>query len=299
MFIRRLPKFEHHAPVSLAEALGLLKKYGSKARVLAGGTDLLLAMKKRVLAPEHLINVKNIKALKGISYNDKKGLKIGALVTIAELEESPLIKEKAPALWDAVCIMASPQVRTLATIGGNLCSAVPSADTAPPLIAMGAEAVLSGPKGERTMLVEKLFKGPAESRVARNEILTYIQIPKQPERSCTAYLKLMRRAAMDLALVGVAAYVCLDKDGRTCKEVRIALGAVAPTPMRAPMAEQALTGNEITEVLAEEAGKVAGTVCSPISDVRASLGYRCDMVEVLTKRAVMEASARIKNRTAR
>lgn len=264
---------------------------------MQAGTDLLLAMKKRALTPEHLINVKNIKALRGISYSDKKGLRIGALVTCAELEESPLIKEKAPALWDAVSVMASPQVRTLATIGGNLCSAVPSADTAPPLIAMGAEAVLSGPAGERTMAVEDLFKGPAESQVGRNEILTHIRIPKQPAGSCAAYLKLMRRAALDLALVSVAAYVCVDADNKTCKEVRIALGAVAPTPMRAPMAEKLLTGKEVSETLAEEAGKVAGTVCSPITDLRASLGYRCDMVEVLTKRAIMEAFARIKNRT--
>ena len=293
MFIRRLPRFEYHSAASVAEALALLRKFGLKARVLAGGTDLVPAMKKRAVTPEHLINVKNIKAMKGVTYNEKKGLKIGALVTCAELEGSDLIKERAPALWDAVSVMASPQVRTLATIGGNLCSAVPSADTAPPLIAMGAEAVLAGPKGERAVPVEKLFRGPAQTKVARNELLTHLQIPKQPERSSAAYLKLMRRAAMDLALVGVAAYVCLDKDGKTCKEVRIALGAVAPTPIRAPMAEQMLAGREVSQALAEEAGKVAGTVCSPITDVRASLGYRCDMVEVLTKRAVMEAFGRI------
>ncbi len=297
MFIRRLPPFEYHTPATVTGAIGLLKKYGNKARVIAGGTDLLLAMKKRALKPEHLINVKNIKALKGISYDAKKGLKIGALVTCAELEESKIIREKAPAIWDATYVMASPQVKTLATIGGNLCSAVPSADTAPPLIAMGAVAVLSGPKGERKMLVEKLFKGPAESRIARNEILTHILIPKQPERSCASYLKLMRRAALDLALVGVAAYVSLDADKKTCKEIRIALGAVAPTPIRAPMAEQALVNKEITEDLAEQAGKVAGTLCSPISDVRASREYRCSMVEVLTKRAVMAAFARAKNGT--
>jgi CO/xanthine dehydrogenase FAD-binding subunit len=297
MFIRRLPKFEYHAPSTIPEALGLLKKYGNKARVLAGGTDLLLAMKKRALTPEHLINIKGIETLKHIAYDEEQGVKIGSLVTCAELEQSPIIKEKAPGLWDAAYVMASPQVKTLATIGGNLCSAVPSADTAPPLIAMGAEAVLSGPKGERTMLVEKLFKGPAESKVARNEILTHIRIPKQPDRSCTAYVKLMRRAALDLALVSVAAYVCLDADKKTCKEVRIALGAVAPTPMRAPLAEKALSGKEITEALAEEAGKVAGTVCSPITDVRASREYRCSMVEVLTKRAVMEAFARAKKGT--
>jgi len=299
MFIRRLPKFEYRSAASVAEALDLLKKYGTKARVIAGGTDLLLAMKKRALTPGYLINVKNIKVMKGISYNEKKGLRIGSLVTIAELEESALVKEKAPALWDAALVMASPQVRTLATIGGNLVSAVPSADTAPPLIAMGAEAVLSGPKGERTMLVEKLFKGPAESKVARNEILTHIMIPKQPPKSCAAYLKLMRRAALDLALVGVAAYVCLDKDNATCKDIRIALGAVAPTPVRAPQAEKMLIGKEISEALADEAGKVAVTLCSPITDLRATLGYRCDMIEVLTRRAVMEALSRAKNGTTR
>jgi aerobic carbon-monoxide dehydrogenase medium subunit len=296
MFIRRLPKFDYHTPASITEALGLLKTYGAKARLIAGGTDLLLAMKKRAVTPEHLINIKNIKALKGISYNEKKGLKIGSLVTITELEESTLIRQKAPALHDAALVMASPQVRTLATIGGNLCSAVPSADTAPPLIALGAEAVLTGPKGERTVLVEKLFRGPAVSNVAKNEILTHILIPKQPPNSSTAYLKLMRRAALDLALVGVAAYVCLDKDNKTSKEVRIALGAVAPTPLRAPLAEKMLTGKEVTESLADEAGTVAVTLCSPITDLRASLGYRCDMIEVLTKRAVMEAFGRINGR---
>jgi len=219
---------------------------------------------------------------------------IGSLVTCAELEASTIVKEQAPALWDAAYVMASPQVKTLATIGGNLCSAVPSADTAPPLIAMGAEVVLSGPKGERTMLLEKFFKGPAESKLAKNEILTHIRIPRQPAGSGAAYLKLMRRAALDLALVGAAACVRLDADKKTCREVRIALGAVAPTPMRAPLAEKALTDREITEALAEEAGKVAGTVCSPITDVRASREYRCSMVEVLTKRAVMEAFARAK-----
>jgi carbon-monoxide dehydrogenase medium subunit len=159
---------------------------------------------------------------------------------------------------------------------------------------MGAEVVLSGPKGERTMLLEKFFKGPAESKLAKNEILTHIRIPRQPAGSGAAYLKLMRRAALDLALVGAAACVRLDADKKTCREVRIALGAVAPTPMRAPLAEKALTDREITEALAEEAGKVAGTVCSPITDVRASREYRCSMVEVLTKRAVMEAFARAK-----
>jgi len=294
MFIRRLPRFEYHAPASIKEAIALLRKYGSNARILAGGTDLLLAMKKRVLTPEHLINIKEIVALRGISDDGQQGLIIGSLVTCAELEASPIIKEKAPALWDAAYVMASPQVKTLATIGGNLCSAVPSADTAPPLIAMGAEVVLSGPKGERTMLLEKFFKGPAESKLARNEILTHLSIPRQPAGSGAAYLKLMRRAALDLALVGTAAYVRLDADKKTCKEVRIALGAVAPTPMRAPMAEKVLTNREITEALAEEAGRVAGTVCSPITDVRASREYRCGMVEVLTKRAVMEAFARAK-----
>jgi carbon-monoxide dehydrogenase medium subunit len=163
MFIRRLPKFEYHAPTSLGEALDHLSRYGDNAKVLAGGTDLLVSMKKREILPEHLINLKGIKALKHIHYDKKRGLKIGGLVTLGEIERSIIVREKYGALWDAANVMAAPQIRSLATIGGNLCSAVPSADTAPPLVALEATVTLAGKNGERTLLVADFFAGPEAS----------------------------------------------------------------------------------------------------------------------------------------
>jgi carbon-monoxide dehydrogenase medium subunit len=294
MFIRRLPKFEYHAATSLGEALNHLSKHGDKAKVLAGGTDLLVSMKKREILPEHLINLKGIQELKHIHYDKKGGLKIGGLVTLGEIERSTIVREKYSALWDAANVMAAPQIRTLATIGGNLCSAVPSADTAPPLVALGASVTLAGKNGERTPLVEDFFAGPEATLLSADEILSHVSIPNPPENSGSAYLKLMRRNAMDLALVGVAACLGLDKGKRVCKEARIALGAVAPTPMRALDAEEVLLNKEPDEHLAMEAGKIAAGEARPISDIRASKAYRTEVVRVLTKRVVMEALKRAK-----
>jgi carbon-monoxide dehydrogenase medium subunit len=293
MFIKRLPGFEHHAATSIPEALDLLTRYAGKAEVYAGGTDLLVAMKKREKIPEHLIDLKGIAEMRGIRSNDQKGIHIGSLTTLAELESSSVLKGKFGALWDAVNEMASPQIRTLGTIGGNLCGAVPSADTAPPLIALGASVKMVGPDGDRSVLVENFFKGPKESVLRKNELLKEVFIPNPAEFSSGCYIKLMRRNALDLALVGVAACLRLDSNGKICKEARIALGAVAPTPIRVPQAEEVLAGRPIDITRAEEAGRVASQVCSPITDIRSTSGYRCGMVEVLTRRAVIEAHRRI------
>jgi len=294
MFIRRLPKFEYHAPTSLTEAVDLLVKYGDNAKVFAGGTDLLVSMKKRETVPEHLINLKGIEGLKDIHYDETEGIKIGGLVTLGELERSKIIKEKIGILWDAVIVMAAPQIRNLGTIGGNLCSAIPSADTAPPLMASDASVRVVGKNVKRTVLVKDFFKGPRESVLNTDEILTEVIIPNPPENSGGAYLKLMRRKAMDLALVGVAASLTLDGDEKVCKDARIALGAVAPTPIRALKAEEVLLNKEINEDLAAEAGRVASQEARPISDIRASEEYRREMIGVLTKRAIMEAFKRVK-----
>jgi len=293
MFIKRLPKFEYHAPTSLTEALDHLSQYGEKGKVFAGGTDLFVAMKKRETIPDHLINLKGIKELRDIDYDETRGLKIGGLVTLGELERSEVVKERFRSLWDAVNVMAAPQVRNLGTIGGNLCSAVPSADTVPPLMALNATVKLIRKNNERTVLVENFFEGPGESVLQSDEVLTEILIPNQPENSASAYLKLMRRNAMDLALVGVAANLRLSGDKKFCKEARIALGAVAPTPIRALKAEEVLSNREIDEDLAIQAGSVASQEARPISDIRASEEYRREMVGILTKKAVMEAFKRI------
>jgi CO/xanthine dehydrogenase FAD-binding subunit len=293
MFIKRLPKFEYHAPASLHEALDLLSKYDGKAAVFAGGTDLLVSMKRRELQPEHLISLKGIAELKGVRYDKKDGMKIGALVTLSELERSKMIQEKFPALWDAVSVMASPQIRTLGTIGGNLCSAQPSADTAPPLIVVDGSVEITNSKGKRKMLVEDFFKGPGESVLKAGEILTQILIPSPLEKSSGAYFKLMRRAAMDLAQVSVAVCLSSDSEKRICTRARIALGAVGLTPIRAPKAEQILVNKEISERVGKEAGKIAAQEANPRSSIRASKEYRKEMIEVLTKRAVMTAYSRI------
>jgi carbon-monoxide dehydrogenase medium subunit len=220
-------------------------------------------------------------------------VRIGGSTPLGDLERSEIVDKKLAILRDALDVIASPQIRNLGTIGGNLCSAVPSADTAPPLIALGASVNLIGSNGERTVLVEEFFKAPGESVLGTDEILAQILIPDPPEESGGAYIKMMRRHAMDLALVGVAAQLRLDGDGKVCKEARIALGAVAPTPIRARGAEAALIGNVINEGLAAEAGRIASEEASPISDIRASREYRMEIIGVLTKRAVMAACERI------
>ena len=297
MFIRRLPEFDYHAPASVADALDQLSRYGEKCRVFAGGTDVLIAMKKREVVPEHFISLKGIEDLKGIHHSELEGLKIGGAVTIGDLERSEVVKGQFPVLWDAVKVMAAPPVRNLGTIGGNLCSAAPSADTAPPLIALGASVKLVSTGGERTVLVEDFFAGPGKSVLKPDEILTEVLIPNPPQDSGGAYMKLMRRSAMDLALVGVAAQVRLDRDTKVCKEIRIALGAVAPTPMRASKAESILIEKEINEKSAAEAAEVASQEALPITDVRATKEYRTEMIKVLTKRVVEKAGRRIEENT--
>lgn len=292
MFIKRLPKFEYHAPASLSEALGLLAEYDGKGRALAGGTDLLVSMKKREALPEHLISLKGIAELKGI-HDEKEGMKIGALVTLGEIEHSKMIQDKFRVLWDAAQVMASLQVRNLGTIGGNLCSAAPSADTAPPLIVLDASVEIISSSGKRKVPVEKFFKGPGESVLKPGEILTQILIPNPLKKSNGAYLKLMRRAAMDLAQVGIAACLSFDSEKRICRGARIALGAVGSTPIRALKTEQVLLNKELNETVGKEAGKIAALEANPRSSMRASKEYRREMIEVLTKRAVMTAYSRI------
>jgi CO/xanthine dehydrogenase FAD-binding subunit len=294
MFIRRLPRFEYHAPAALSEVMDLLTRFGGKARVFAGGTDLLIAMKRRETVAEHLINLKGLTALKGIERDSRGGIAIGPLVTLEEICRSEMIKKKHPALWDAVNIIASPQIRSLATIGGNICSAMPSADTVPPLMVSGALLKIAGTGGEREVPLGDFFKGPGESVLNGGEILTRILLPEPAEKTAGVYLKLMRRHAMDLAQIGVAVCLSLDSEKRTCREARVALGAVAETPIRAPRAEKILMDKEITSEAAKEAGKVAAEEANPRSSIRASREYRKAMVEVLTKRAVLSACERIR-----
>lgn len=293
MFIKRLPTFEYHAPSTIEEALEAISMYNKDGKVFAGGTDILVSMKKREVVPKHLINLTNLENLKGITYEKGVGVRIGSLTPLGEIERSGIIKDHFPPLWDAIKVIAAPQIRNLGTIGGNLCSAIPSADTPPPLIVLKATLKLVTLNGERTVQVEDFFKGRGESILKPGELLTEIFIPDLSDQSAGAYIKLMRRKAMDLALVGVAAFLKLNDNRNTCKEARIALGAVAPTPMRAKMAEKILINGDINENLAAESGKVASQEARPITDIRATKEYRTEMVEVLTRRAVLMAVDRL------
>ena len=287
-FYRRLPKFDYLSPRTIAETLALLSQHKAKAKVVAGGTDLVPKLKRReIKTAEYIIDLKNLAGLDYIKHDEKTGLKIGALATIHAVEASRVIKQKFGILWQAAYSMASTQVRNRATIAGNICNAVPSADTAPALLALGAKLKLVSKKGKRTIPINNFFVGLGKTALSADEILQEIQIPDPPANAKGIYLKLSPRKTMDLAVVGVGVVVILD--GEMCKDMRIALGAVAPTPIRAKRAEAVGRGKKLNDEVIANIAKIAAEESKPISDHRASAEYRKDMVEVLTKRAIKEA----------
>lgn len=288
---RHLPRFDHLAPKTVEEACLLLSKYKGKAKVIAGGTDLLPAMRNREVTPAYIINVRSIPNLDYIHYTDAEGLKIGALVTLYDIESSPIIREKFPMVADAASKIGTPQVRNMGTIGGNLCNAAPSADTAPPLIGLEAKAKINGPNRERVIALEEFFIGPGENALQADEILTEIQIPNPPPHTRGVYLKLPARTMVDLAVVGVAVVVTLDDKERSIVDAKIVLGAVAPTPVRARQAEDIIKSKAISRELIEKAAEAAAGEAKPISDLRGSASYRKEMVNTLTKRAIRQVTA--------
>lgn len=288
---RHLPRFDHLESKTVEEACSLLSKHKGKAKVIAGGTDLLPAMRNREVTPAYIINVRSIPNLDYIHYTDAKGLKIGALATLYDIESSPIIREKFPMVADAAAKIGTPQVRNMGTIGGNLCNAAPSADTAPPLIGLEAKAKINGPNRERVIALEEFFIGPGENALQADEILTEIQIPNPPPHTRGVYLKLPARTMVDLAVVGVAVVVTLDDKERSIVDAKIVLGAVAPTPVRARQAEGIIKGKAISRELIEKAAEAAAGEAKPISDLRGSASYRKEMVNTLTKRAIRQVTA--------
>lgn len=291
VFYRRLPKFEYLLPMTLEEALTALTTHKGKAKVFAGGTDLIPQLKRReIQTPEIVIDLKGISGLDRLTYNENTGLSIGPLTTINVVAESPIIQQHFPSLFQAASSIGSPQVRNRGTFAGNICTAVPSADSAPALLALDATIKINGPKKERVVPIAKFFTGPRTTILKPDEIVVEISVPKPKHGSRGVYLKLSPRHSMDLAIVGVAASGIIENG--ICKDVKIALGAVAPTPIRAPMAEEILEGRRITSELIDEAARNAVTQCSPIDDHRASQEYRCDMIYAMTRRALTQVFAR-------
>ncbi len=281
-----LPDFDYYAPDSLAETCEALERFGAKAKVLSGGTDIIAKMKSGLLSPGVLISLKKLEDLKKIDYVSRKGVVIGALSTHNDLVNSKILNDKYLSVSEAAHNMASNQIRNIGTVGGNLCNAVPSADLPPILIALGATIKLVGTKGERVMLLEDLFTGPMKTVIAENEILTEIVIPDQLSTGSN-YIKFGLRRSGALAVVGIA--VAVTVNGGTITEAKIAIGAAAPTPIRAREAEKFLQGKTISDDLLAEAGVIASGESKPISDIRGSAEYRRDLIRVLTRRALHKA----------
>jgi carbon-monoxide dehydrogenase medium subunit len=285
-------RFEYYEPANLDEASALLVRHGAEASLLAGGTDLLVEIKEHVRWPKHVVNVKKIPGLAALEYDDRDGLRFGALVTAREIETAAVVLEKYPGLAQAARELGSIQVRHRATVVGNICRASPSADTLPPLIADGASVRIHGPAGGRTVALGSFFTGPGKTVLAPGELVTEVAVPPPAPRTGKHYIKHGRRKAMELATVGVAVALTLEDDA--CREIRIVLGAVAPTPIRARAAEDALRGRPLDGAALAAAARIAMGECRPISNVRGSAEYRREMVGVLTARAIERAKEAVR-----
>jgi carbon-monoxide dehydrogenase medium subunit len=275
-----LPEFQYLVPQSLKEACLLLGRHGAAAQVLAGGTDLLVKMKSGLLKPAYIVSLKQVDELKGIRNQPGVGVVIGARTTHNELVSSPVLAARFRSVCSAAASMAGYQIRNTGTVGGNLVNAVPSADLPPILIALGAKIRLVNSSGDRTLELEEFFVGPGKTVLQAGEILAEIIIPEQATTGSN-YQKFGLRQAEALAVVGVASAV--EMEGGIIKEARIALGAVAPTPMRARQAEALLRGQKVNEKLIAMVSGFAAAVARPISDIRSSAEYRRHLVEILTR----------------
>lgn len=285
-------RFELLQPRSLPEALEMKKNYGDRAKVLAGGTDLLVLMKERGLRSEAVMSLRGIRELDFIRSEDGRGVILGALATHSAVASSPIIRKNFPDLVEACSQVSCIQIQNLGTVGGNLCNASPAADAAPPLLVLDAVLTLAGTRGERRVPIHEFFLGPRQTVLKPDEILKEIFIPQPPSRRGATYLKLGRRKAMEIAIVGISVAIHLNGSDQEVSECRIAMGSVAPTPLRARQGEEILRGQEVSDELIEETAVVAAEEARPISDVRGTREYRLDMIRVLCRRATRVALAR-------
>lgn len=283
--MKPLPPFSLHRPRALREALKLLKEL-EDARPIAGGTDLIPTMREGALRVRNLVDLTQIGELGGI-WEDGGEIHIGAATTLSQLEGSKLIAERAPALWRAASSVGSVQIRNLGTIGGNLCNASPAADTAPPLLTLNAVLEIASEDGMRMMPLQGLFAGPKLTTLKPWELLTQVRFRIPPEDAGMSFQKLGRRRGHTISIVNASAY--LELEGETCRDVRIALGSVAPTPIRMWEAEELMRGRRMTEELIKEAAAACQKLIKPIDDLRASADYRREMSKVLVRRALREA----------
>lgn len=283
------PKFEYFAPTTLHEALSLLRRYGSEAKLLSGGQSLIPLMKLRLAAPAYLIDINRVP---GLAYLEERDgfLRIGSLIREADLERSKLVRSHVPIVCETAAVVGDPLVRNLATIGGNLAHADPANDHPATMLALDAEIVATSLDGERTIPATAFFPDFFTSALNPDEILTEIRIPVPSAGSGGAYIKLERKVG-DFAIAGVAAHVTIGPDG-VCERAGIGLTNVAPTPLKVPSAEAFLRGKHLDQDTIEHAAELAVAVSQPEADLRGSMAYKRDMVRVLTTRALTRALAR-------
>lgn len=279
--------FEYFEPASIKEAVALLSKYRGEARVIAGGTDILVKTRQGKISPRYVLNLSAIPGLDYINYDAQAGLKLGAMVTIRALEQSAVLQEKYPVISQAAGQLGHIAIRNIATLGGNLCNAVPSAEMAPCLVVLSARAKLVGPDGERTVPLEEFFISSGKTALGEAELMAEIQVPALPANTRATYLRHTAMAA-GLPIVNVAVMASLEPESQICRDIKIVVGNVAPTPMRAHQAEAVLRGKKIDQTLMEKSAQAAADEAHPRpGSVRASAEYKKDMTRVFTRRALM------------
>jgi len=292
----RIRPFDYWAAPGLNEALNELDLHGADAKVIAGGTDLVLNLKKKNVQPRRVISLHNLNELDFVQSDDSR-VRIGALTKHADLAANPFLKQHLPILCEAVGLIGSWQIRNVGTIGGNICNASPAADSAPALLVLNAQLIVASKKEEKKIPIESFFNGPGETALEAGQILKEIVIELPRQRSAGCYLKLRRRKAVDVSLVGVAFQAETESDGKTLAKVGIALGGVAPTPVRAPEAEAILVGLTLDEAITKvsDCAKMAVKAASPIDDVRASASYRRTIVDVFVHQCAQKVLLTLKN----
>jgi carbon-monoxide dehydrogenase medium subunit len=280
----------YEAPDTIDAAVQLLAKESGEARVLAGGTDLLVQMRSEIVAPALLVDIKKIPEMRQIK-EEGGGFRVGAAVTGAELKEHPKLSKAWPGVVEAANLIGSTQIQGRATMGGNLCNGSPAADSVPALVAAGAVASIAGPNGRRDLKVEDVMLAPRKLALTKGEIIVSFLLPPRPPRSSDAYLRFIPRTEMDIAVVGCGVSVTLDAGG-TCTAARVGLGAVAARPLLVDDAAKALIGSKVDDAALAKLEAAARAACKPIDDKRGTIEFRIDVAGVLARRAALIALER-------
>ncbi|HEX5447494.1 MAG TPA: xanthine dehydrogenase family protein subunit M [Pirellulales bacterium] len=284
--------FDYAAAASVEEAVGLLADRGPRAKVLAGGTDILVQLREGLREAELVVDIKKIPELMELSFRAETGLRLGAGVPCYQIYGNPAVAAAYPALADSARIIGGWQIQSRASIGGNLCNSSPAADSIPSLIALEAVCQIAGPAGRRSVPVAQFCTGPGKNQLARGEFLVSLEFPPPVAHSGSRYLRFIPRNEMDIAVVGVGAWLRLSASGERIEAARLALAAVAPTPLAATEAASWLVGKPATAETFVEAGELARKIARPISDMRGPAEYRVHLVGVLVQRALTEAAGR-------